>query len=129
MHELLPRALELALEVIELRLALVERQPAKPDLLLGARQPVLGRLLRVLLDAVGELDRCPDELQGLEPRGASVCGKARAAAGIGAVGVGREPFELRERDDVGAGLRILPQELAFVPLHRIHGFLARAFQA
>ena len=54
---------------------------------------------------------------------------AVAVFGIGGVGVGREPFELRERDDVGAGFRILPQELAFVPLHRIHGFLARALQA
>ena len=123
--ELLPCALELALEVIELRLALVERQPAKPDLLLGARQPVLGRLLRVLLDAVGELDRRPDELESLEPRRAVVCGEARAAE-LSTVGIGREPFELRERDDVRAGLRIVLREVAFVPLRRIHGFLARS---
>ena len=129
LHELLPRALELALEVIELRLALVERQPAEPDLLLGARQPVLGRLLRVPFDAVGELDRRPDELESLEPCRAVVCGEARAAAEIGAVRVGREPFELRERNDVGAGLRFVLQELAFVPLNRIHGFLFRAAQA
>ena len=129
LHELLPRALELALEVIELRLALVEREPAEPDLLLGARQPVLGRLLRVLLDAVGELDRRPDELESLEPCRAVVCGEARAAAEIERRRGREEPFELRKRNDVGAGLRFVLQELAFVPLNRIHGFLFRAAQA
>src|SRR4029078_9906583 len=85
LHEPLPRALELALEVIELRLPLVEGQPPKPHLLLGARQPVLGRLLRVLLDAVGELDRRADELESLEPCRAGVCSEARAHLAIGAV--------------------------------------------
>jgi hypothetical protein len=114
--------------VVELRLTLVERQPAEPDLLLGARQPVLGRLLRVPFDAVGELDCRPDELESLEPCRPVVCGETRAGE-LSAVGVGREPFELRKRNDVGAGLRFVLQELAFVPLNRIHGFLFRAAQA
>ena len=74
---LLTRGFEIALEVVELLLALVEGEPAQPDLLLGARHPVLRRLLRVALDPVGELDRGPDELERLEPRRAVVGGEAR----------------------------------------------------
>src|SRR5207247_9947555 len=78
LHELLSRGLELAFEVIELRLALVERQPAEPDLLLGARQPVLALLLRVLPYAVGQLDRRPDWLEDPEPSRSVFCREATA---------------------------------------------------
>ena len=64
--------------MVELLLALVEGEPAQPDLLLGAREPVLRRLLRVALDAVGELDGGPDELECFEPRRPVVGGEARA---------------------------------------------------
>src|SRR5439155_16211795 len=117
-----------ALEVIELRLALVEREPAKPDLLLGARQPVLRRFLGVLLDAVGELDGRPDQLERLESCRAVVRGEAgRARTGVEAVRVRRQPFELRKGDDVGSGLRIV-LEPGLVPLHWFHGLVARFSQ-
>src|SRR5207253_1943813 len=109
------------LEVVERRFALVEGKPAEPDLLLGARQPVLCRLLRVPLDAVRELDGRPDELERLEPSRAVVL---REAGAVGKVGIGREPLELREGNDVRDGL-----ELVLFPLHGVHGWLARASQA
>ena len=127
--DLLVGGLEVTLEVIELRLALVEREPAKPDLFLGARQTILRRFLGVLLDAVGEFDGRPDQLQRLKPRRAVIRGEAdRARTGVEAVRVRRQPLELRKGDDVGAGLRIV-LELGLVPLHRIHGLVARVSQA
>ena len=62
--------------MVELLLALVEGEPAQPDLLLGARDPVLRRLLRVALDPVGQLDGRPDELERFEPRRPVVDGEA-----------------------------------------------------
>ncbi len=78
---LFARRFEVALEVVELLFALVEGEPPQPDLLLGAREPILCRLLRVALDAVGELNRRPNELERLEPRGAAVRGEARGDVG------------------------------------------------
>ena len=118
--------LELALEVIELLLALVEREPAQAHLLLGAGDPVLRGLLGVALDAIGELDRGPDELERLEPGRAAVGGEARAA--VRRVRIRRKPLELRERDDVGDRLGLVP-ELAFFPRHGIHLAPARDSQA
>ena len=123
--ELLAGAFELAPEVIELLLALVEGEPAQPDLLLGAREPVLRGLLRVALDAIGELDRRADELERFEPGRAVVGGEA--GRGVGRVGVRRQPFELGKRDHVGD--RLVVPELAFFSRHGIHLSPARASQA
>ena len=74
--QILARRLEVALEVIELCFAFVEGEPAQPNLFLGARQPVLRSLLRIFLDAVGQLDGSPDELERFEPCRAVVGGEA-----------------------------------------------------
>ena len=102
-RQLVACGFEVALEVVELGLSLVEGETPQPDLLLGARQPVPRGFLRVLLDPVRDLDGRPHELERLEPRRTVVRGEARRA-GVRNVGIGREPLELREGDDVGAGL-------------------------
>src|SRR5262249_1602430 len=89
LRELLTRSFEATREVVELLVALVESEAAEPDLLLGARDPVLGRLLRIALDPVGKLDSRPDELERFEPRRTVVRREARGAC-IQPVGVWRQ---------------------------------------